>query len=207
MTDIERNNVHAFYSNNAPRFSITRGYLWKGVKAFLNDTLPSQRVLEVGCGNGKNLRYLQNKNITVVGVDVCEELLDICRDSNLDVMYGDATDLPYTDANFDKVFSVAVIHHLSTPERRKKAVQELQRVLTENGKMFFSVWAVEQPQESRRSFTEGDNMVPWKDPTGELKGYRYYHVYSEQSFKKFIVDCGLDPNNIKYEFGNWIYTN
>ncbi len=40
--------------------------------------------------------------------------------------------------------SVAVLHHLSTIERRQKAISELIRVTKPGGKIFIEVWAKEQ---------------------------------------------------------------
>lgn len=39
----------------------------------------ASRVIDVGCGNGSLVRYLLNREIECVGVDVSEQMLQICR--------------------------------------------------------------------------------------------------------------------------------
>ncbi|KAG5521810.1 hypothetical protein RHGRI_034140 [Rhododendron griersonianum] len=44
----------------------------------------------------------------------------------------------------DAAISIAVLHHLSTESRRKKAIDELIRVVKNGGLVLITVWAVEQ---------------------------------------------------------------
>lgn len=88
-----------------------------------------------------------------------------------DVFIADALSLPHPTGKFDFAISIAVIHHLSTKERRIEAVRELLRPLkrpTEPdaqsfGNCLIFVWALEQ-KNSRRGWSERsdqDVMVPW----------------------------------------------
>ena len=44
------------------------------------DVIPeNSKVLDAGCGNGKNMNYIKNKSIDVVGIDFSEKLLEICK--------------------------------------------------------------------------------------------------------------------------------
>ena len=81
---------------------------------------------------------------------------------------------------------VAVIHHLSTNEKEKKAISELLRVTKPNGKLLILVWALEQEPDSRREFTEQDNMVDWKDKKGNLLGKRYYYVFKQNELRSLV---------------------
>ncbi|RYP92384.1 hypothetical protein DL770_001484 [Monosporascus sp. CRB-9-2] len=67
------------------------------------------------------------------------------------------------DAGVDFVICVAVVHHLSTRERRVEAVRALLECLREDGRALVYVWALEQGS-SRRGWDEGadqDQLVPW----------------------------------------------
>ncbi|OMO85742.1 Methyltransferase type 11 [Corchorus capsularis] len=48
----------------------------------------------------------------------------------------------------DAAISIAVLHHLSTENRRKKAIEELVRVVKKGGLVLITVWAVEQEDKS-----------------------------------------------------------
>jgi tRNA (uracil-5-)-methyltransferase TRM9 len=71
--------------------------------------------------------------------------------------------LPHQQHHFDFAISIAVLHHLSTPERRIDAVRTILDTLNTDGKALLYVWALEQ-KGSRRGWDEGnqqDTMVPW----------------------------------------------
>ena len=54
--------------------------------------------------------------------------------------------IPLKDNIADYVLSIAVVHHLTTEERRYKAVSEMIRILKPGGKMIIQVWAMKQPE-------------------------------------------------------------
>lgn len=55
-------------------------------------------------------------------------------------------------------FYLPVIHHLSTKERRIRAIKEMTRTLRVGGRIMIYVWAMEQ---KRRKFEKQDIFVPW----------------------------------------------
>lgn len=117
-----------------------------------------------GCGDG---RYFQvNERISVVGVDICLELLKQTNISGklCDVVAANNICLPFRSNCFDATISVNVIHHLATRERRLQSLSELARVLKPGGKLLVYVWALEQ---NHRGFSSQDVMVPWRNPPTE----------------------------------------
>ena len=50
----------------------------------------------------------------------------------------------FSSSTFDVAISIAVIHHLSTKERRINAVKEIVRIVKPGGLVLISVWAQEQ---------------------------------------------------------------
>ena len=130
------------------------------------------KVLDAGCGNGKNMIYIKNKFIEVVGIDFSEKLIEICKNKSLNVINADIRNLPFKDNSFNFVMSIAVIHHLSCEEDRYKSINEMLRVCKPGGKVLISLWAFEQPEKSRFNFILGDNYVKW-DATCSIKPYNY----------------------------------
>ena len=65
---------------------------------------------------------------------------------------GDCLELPFQAAVFDSVISIAVIHHLSTVERRVKAIDELCRITRPGGTLLVYVWAFEQDRRKVTSY-------------------------------------------------------
>jgi len=95
---------------------------------------PGQVILDLGCGNGEDVRELAQlvgPNGRVVGVDRSETLIATARDRvadqklPLEFEVGDAYTLNFPDGTFDGCRADRVFHHLERPEQ---AMAELVRV-------------------------------------------------------------------------------
>jgi SAM-dependent methyltransferase len=86
------------------------------------------RVLEVGIGDGANVRLLP-AGWTAFGVDIARRQLDDCRARNPSMdgrlILAQAEDLPFEDATFDAVFSVGGFNYFSD---HAVALREMRRV-------------------------------------------------------------------------------
>ena len=193
------NKVKEFYDTNYEYFNITRVRIWHVFKNLILELKPTTKLLEAGCGNGKNLEYFQKHNINSYGIDFSKKLLDICKSKNLNVKYGDIRNIPYPDNYFDCVISPAVVHHLKSEKDRIKSINEMIRVCKPNCKIIISIWAVEQEKDSKRKFKFkfGDNLVPWREQ------FRYYYIYDKLNFLKFIKNFNVEK--YFWEKGNWYF--
>ncbi|KAK9269989.1 hypothetical protein L1049_025562 [Liquidambar formosana] len=144
--EIEKKYVHRVYDAIAPHFSSTRFAKWPKVATFLKSLRRGSLVLDTGCGNGKYLGL--NPDCFFTGCDISAPLINICADRGHEVVVADALNLPYRTGFGDAAISIAVLHHLSTEDRRKKAIHELVRVVKKGGLVLITVWAVEQEDRS-----------------------------------------------------------
>ncbi|XP_057766087.1 tRNA (carboxymethyluridine(34)-5-O)-methyltransferase [Salvia miltiorrhiza] len=144
--EIEKTYVHRVYDAIAPHFSSTRFSKWPKVEAFLNSLPSGSLILDAGCGNGKYLGL--NPNCYFVGCDISAPLINICSDRGHEVLVADALNLPFRTGYGDAAISIAVLHHLSSESRRKKAVEELIRIVKKGGLILITVWAREQEDNS-----------------------------------------------------------
>jgi len=199
MTSIEQEYVIDTYEFIANEFSSTRYNVWGFVKDFLLDK-EHLYGLDIGCGNGKNMIY-----DNMVGIDTSKSFVNICNQRGKNVLLGNSCSLPFQNDCFDYCICVAVLHHLSSPERRKQCVDEMLRVLKPNGSCVFNVWSYEN--QTKKKFVVGDNYVPWvsRDKDRDVK-LRYYHIMNEDIFNSFINQF-CDRVSIEKKFnqlGNWI---
>lgn len=111
----------------------------------------NERVLDAGCGRGLGLIGCAKKLTTgkAVGVDLwaAKDLSNNNPEAALanaaaegvadrvEVETGDITKLPFSDAAFDAVISLTVIHNIPSRERRDQALRELVRVLKPGGRI------------------------------------------------------------------------
>ncbi len=185
------------YTQIADEFSRTRYSVWRGVKEYLDGLPAGAYVADVGCGNGKNMLY--RRDLQMAGVDVCEKFLAICESRGLTVHQGSVTSIPFGDNTFDHAICIAVIHHLTTVDARRLAIQELVRILKPGGTALVYVWAFEQPDTSRRKFASQDEWIPFQNIL------RFYHLYTENELEADISAVCADVCILKsvYELGNW----
>ena len=196
---IEEIHVKDVYNTIAKEFDTTRYRPWTCVEEFL-DNIPKNSIIgDIGCGNGKNMLY--KKDCLNYGCDFSEGLVNICLEKNLNVVCGDILDIPYKTDSFDYTLCIAVIHHLSTVEKRKKAIEELERVTKKGGKILVLVWAFEQEKDSRRKFTTQENFVDWRDKQQNLLGKRYYYVFQKNELESLVDEQKIEKSF--YEKGNW----
>lgn len=95
-------------------------------------------VLEVGCGNGANLRYLAQHAKHVVGLDASEAALaHVPKDlpGQCVLRHGDLSSISYPDGSFSLVVDCMTSQHL-TWEQHGPAYREYRRVLREGGRLF-----------------------------------------------------------------------
>ena len=189
-----------FYENHAAHFSDTRFCIWDVVRDFGNSRFtPNSVVLDVGCGNGKNMNYFKDK-CAMVGIDKSENLTSICQSRGLNVACADVSNIPYEDNSFDYIICIAVIHHLDSEEKRIEAVNEMLRVLKPGGHALITVWAYESDKYSKKKkFVLGDNIVSF----GKENASRYYYIYDRSMFSNFMNRIQCKDKDFMWERGNW----
>ena len=101
------------------------------------DVARGKRVLEVGCGTGLVLEKVARQAGSAVGVDLSSGMLRHARARGLDVHEGNATALPFRDAEFDVAYSFKVLAHVPDIDR---AVAELFRVVKPGGHVLLEVY-------------------------------------------------------------------
>lgn len=190
--------MSSFYDIHATDFSRSRFCIWPHVKQFL-DLLPvNATVLDIGCGNGKNMMYRRDLNIT--GIEHSDALVKICNSRNLRVIQGDARKLPFKDCVFDAVIMIAVIHHIH-PDEQNQVLNEIKRVLRPGGTCLITNWAVEQPSDARRTFKPGLNIIRWK---GKDDTPLTYWVMDNTQANNFISKLPENLTcNLSWDTGNW----
>lgn len=203
MQRFEEDHVHRFYEESSQEFSATRYQPWPKVAEFYAKYVqPHDLILDAGSGNGRNTLYPQR----TVSVDYSASLLRIAstKQNGLGYLRHDlSAQLPLRPARFDVAISVAVIHHLSTPRRRKAAVDHLVGAVKPGGYLLVYVWS-EAPAGNPVKFqgvthlahavpapdlfqpTANDVFVSWKN-TNTLS--RYYHLFTNHELPSLFAGC------------------
>ncbi len=109
--------------------------------------LPSDRLLEAGCGTGRMTRRLAQGTRDLVAVDFSLESLRVNRKKlrgdglgHIPLIQADLCHLPFAPGVFDRVVSCQVLEHVPGPDARRKAVAELARVVRPGGTLALSAY-------------------------------------------------------------------
>lgn len=104
-----------------------------------------RKVVDIGCGGGRNLVYLMQNGFEVYGIDqdaqAIENLRDICAElapgaAPENFRVAKAEELPFPDVFFDLVICSAVLHFARNHAQFDSMLQEAWRVLKPGGYFF-----------------------------------------------------------------------
>lgn len=197
--------MHDVYDRIAGHFSATRYKPWPLVEKYLQAQKKGSVGADIGCGNGKYMRY---GHVYIIGCDRSLELVKIAQQTvshtaSGDALRCDALNVPFRPVSF--AISIAVIHHLSTPERRIAGVKEVLSAVEIGGTAMIYVWALEQ-RNARKDFNlerKQDVFVPWVDIRTQKTYERYYHLYKEGELESDVIAAGGAVIESGYERDNW----
>ncbi len=101
-----------------------------------------EKILDVACGTGLVARTAsekQNNSDLIYGIDVNEVMIKKAREIQPSINYhhGDVTEMPFPDNKFDVIFCQQGLQYFPDPSL---ALEEMNRVLVENGRVLLSVW-------------------------------------------------------------------
>lgn len=209
--------VQKDYNDIAESFSRTREKTWPEIDFLKDFVRDGDKVLDIGCGSGR-LFELFDKKIEYFGIDFSRKLINIAKRKYLEssqefkdenslrptFMIIDALSLPFEDRFFDKVFSVAVFHHIPSREKRLDFLKELKRILKNGGEAHITIWNLWQKKyfskilKSAVKKTLGkteldycDIFMPFEDKE------RYYHCFRIGELKRLFKDADFRIKEIK----------
>ncbi len=195
------------YNLIAEEFSRTREKPWEEIRFLFDNYLnPKEKVLDLGCGNGRYFEFFKEKNVDYLGVDNSEKLIEIAKNKYPSGRFQteDALSLSFPNEFFDKVYSIAVLHHIPSKKLRLRFLKEARRVLKLKGQLILTVWKCHRPKELYLLFKYTilkifrKSKLDWKDifkPWGK-KIARYYHCFSEKELRDLIEKSGFNLKKI-----------
>jgi ubiquinone/menaquinone biosynthesis C-methylase UbiE len=121
-------------------------------------------ILDLGCGAGRPTVFLAEKGFDVVGVDISKSALKLAsawarkeRLTNVALIHGTMTHLPFRHGCFDAVVSVSVIVHAMKKDI-EHAMAEIHRILKKNGLLLINLTSVKDPRYGKGEEVEKDTF-------------------------------------------------
>lgn len=137
--DLAAERYHELFHDELNTKEYDRAFLDRFASHFNKDSL----VCDAGCGPSAHIgRYLFEKGIPVVGVDIAERCIELARQYNPGMVFqlGDMRSLPFGGETVDGV--IAYYSIIDTPKKCVPGLfQEFHRVLTPGGRLLVTVKA------------------------------------------------------------------
>jgi putative phosphoethanolamine N-methyltransferase 2 len=171
--DIAREYTEEFFTNTQDE---------KYIDQFL-ESLEGLKVLDVGCGNGRDCKYIFQQEFHVRGIDLSKNMLSIAQELVPDVQFEimDLTNITYPENSYDGIISNCSLFHVPA-EELPKTLDSFSKVLKPNGKLLLIL------QEGL-----GETMIeePYR------KGvYIYMNYFSVQQLENILAKHSFEIDNI-----------
>ncbi len=138
------------------------------------------KILDVGCGNGKDTAYLMVKGATVVGIDYSSNMLQEAKRHVQDGVFHlmDMRNLGFPNNTFDGVWANGCIYHVPKVEL-SQVLKEVIRVLKPLGIFSFNAKA-----------GTGEGLED--NPKSFAGGPRFYAYYTISETKECLQEAGFE---------------
>ncbi len=131
----------------------------------------SDRVLDLGCGDGVLTKIIADMGCSVRGIDSSKEMVDAAKSRGVNATVTDAQYMTFVD-EFDVVFSNAAMHWMKQAER---VIKNVNRALRQSGRFCAEFGAAGNVktivagiyEELNNLGLKGDSYNPWYFPSAE----------------------------------------
>jgi 2-polyprenyl-3-methyl-5-hydroxy-6-metoxy-1,4-benzoquinol methylase len=216
LTIIE--SVKNTYNEIADHFDLSRWKLWDDFVYFKQFLQKNQDVLDVGCGNGRNLDLLKDLQVNYFGVDISDKLIEKARGRQTEGVQtefavANILDLSQINKKFDVILCVAVLQHIPKP-LQKQAVEQLKSKLKPNGVLLMTNWNLWQRKfwkliatnTWQKFFNKGESIFDIPITSLGLKDMRvnyqehnkpeifkrYIYAFTNSDIKNLLKNCDLE---------------
>lgn len=194
-----------YFSKTRSKKYGTRGTQnWPVTQRYLDHLKKGQRVLDVGCGNGKLVSGLK-KGVEYLGFDFSKTLLKEAQNNfpNFEFRYGNIVEPKAWKGlkKYDAIFCVAVIHHLPEKTQQQYVLKKMGSLLKRNGFLYLSVWNLWQKrflQNHLDSLSLKKKNLRWVNVPFDNKWQRFCFQMDIPYIVELMDKAGLELEAIFY---------
>lgn len=134
-----------------------------------NRFVPEMKILDAGCGGGRNLVYFLRSGFEVFGVDRNHEAIERIRsfaqsitpeNPSKNFQVSTVEKMPFADESFDVVISSAVLHFAADEQQFYEMLLEMRRVLKPSGMLFARLASTIGIEEKIEKIAERRYLLP-----------------------------------------------
>lgn len=141
--------------------------------------LNGNKILDIGCGHGRDVKYFSDIGFKVVGIDLSSNLLKIAKQNapNAKILKMDMRKLGFHDEYFDGAWAAASFLHIPKKEA-KEVLNEFNRVIKKDGVLFIAV-----------KEGEGEKIV--EERKNNQVYSRFFAFYEQKEFQNLVEASGF----------------
>lgn len=183
------------YQETAERFARNVASLapMESIQRFVSMLPPNPRIIDIGCGSGRDAKVFSENGVSVVGIDFCQSLIDIAKKTaplaQFQMMDIETDDFP--EASFDGAWASCSLLHI--PKKSFSPVLcKIHSCLKENGYFYLTL------KKGTGEFVERDLRY------GDFE--KFWALYEENELKELlqsakfkIIDCNVVEARFSYQ--------
>ena len=201
-----------FDKEQTASYNKSSSYQMEAILEFLGSAFFSnaEKVLDVGCGDGKITSYLARKmpKSSIIGCDVSKSMIDFARAHyssselpNLSFIEKSACDLGYSN-EFDRVVSFSSLHWI---QDQQKALNGIYASLKSGGKALLV--ATTKSKENDLLFCCG-KLVSSEKWAPLFQDYPKFHSFhNEEEYRQLLQTAGFDIDKIQESIREVVFEN
>lgn len=177
---------------------------WPVTDRYLAKLEPGDRVLDMGCGNGKLITGLP-EGVEYLGTDFSQTLLieakSIFPDKKFE--FGNIVEPSHWEklGNFNAIFSVAVLHHIPEREQQLYILRQAKHHLVEGGFLYLTVWNLWQEKFAQHHLDSThlkETNSSWVEIPYNKKWKRFCVAYDIQNMADLMNEAGFEVSEMFY---------
>ena len=145
----------------------------KNIADFFIKNLKGKKILDVGCGPGRDAKYFSEKGLDITGIDLTKKFIEMASKNAPKARFirMDMRKIDFSPNTFDGIWSCASFLHLPKSEA-KSTLREFRRILKPRALLYISI-----KEGDKEKFVKKD----------EYKGYtKLFAFYSKKELKNLI---------------------
>jgi len=170
-------NSSQYWDNRLAETWDAEGRNWPTKSSLIKSlTNPTDRVLDIACGNGSILRYLKSQGYQQLhGLEISYYAINRLKAEGIQMYYAKLPNIPLGDETFDVVIASQVLEHII---RRRHFLKEIRRILKPDGRAFIFV-----PDDCLGPIDEKEHVIKYNRHTLKHLLSRYFLVEVLESIK------------------------
>ncbi len=185
--------------------SLAYAELFDAEKRFLLSHIsPNSKVLDIGCGDGRNIKTILNVTKDIVGIDndpkaISDARAHLAATPSVQILLADVIALPFPENTFDAVTLMMTLVNFN--KNKVTALKEMARVLKQDGKIIISVYsedAFDKRMEMYKRVQAPIDRVEGTTVILEISfGANVSEQFSKQEIEVLVEQAGLKISGCK----------